>query len=508
MISLPSFALEEIRLSGKMWVEVDGRCKRDGYDYTTGDSIFKYSFDKTRIKFLKIINFEKISDFDIVLNRCTTREYKEERKTNPHDLCFHIKSKGDNRKEAYIICPPYNDFNAIYKSILASLEQHYFKDSKKLLASKHQDFLKLRELHPFIDTVSHMADYYQFKPFLDNLSNNEKNLLWQNYQAVLDNRYPGIISPGVSYKKMERIVEDGSATISKCAVWSLHPQNRVDGSSAAADECIIKTVRIDAGSFEDAKAVIKEARILRHLGKHDTIIGLKDYNIFSSKEGSNNSVYLVMERGGDNLKDFIEKNRYLHARDYYWITLRLLGGLSYMHYKQIYHLDIKPSNILVRGGGRDPVEVKIIDFGASRESLFLDNETDKKAYSRVGTDEWNVTEELEEGIDFEKNDAYSAALTLLNTLFAHRYNIPFSARNSGSRYLPDFWINYIKNETVRERLEEDSLYNLLGLLVAMIMPQDQRITAGRAYHLLSTRWGGWFPPLNKQPAQQQFFPFK
>jgi len=107
--------------------------------------------------------------------------------------------------------------------------------------------------------------------------------------------------------------------------------------------------------FEKYKEkIIKEARILAEL-HHPNVV--KVLEVFKQ----NNTVYTIMEFiSGDSLKKELEQSAYKEE-----IVLQIIykigQALQYIHEKNILHLDIKPSNILMDG------EVpKLIDFGISK----------------------------------------------------------------------------------------------------------------------------------------------
>lgn len=67
--------------------------------------------------------------------------------------------------------------------------------------------------------------------------------------------------------------------------------------------------------------------------------------------------------GGD-LREVIAKaeksNRFLPESDIWRVCRNCAEGLSFMHSKNIIHMDIKPQNILIVGP-----TIKLVDFGVS-----------------------------------------------------------------------------------------------------------------------------------------------
>lgn len=98
-----------------------------------------------------------------------------------------------------------------------------------------------------------------------------------------------------------------------------------------------------------------EARML-YEGKHPNIAEIQ----YASEDVEN--IYLAMpvyENG--SLSSKID-DEYLTVREIIKYSLEILSGISYIHSKQMVHLDIKPTNILIDDTGR----ARVTDFGLSR----------------------------------------------------------------------------------------------------------------------------------------------
>ena len=79
----------------------------------------------------------------------------------------------------------------------------------------------------------------------------------------------------------------------------------------------------------------------------------------------NNTVYYVMDFvKGESLASYMERTgQPLSEEQVRYILDQLLDGLEEVHEKQIWHLDLKPDNIMIDKDGK----VVIIDFGASKQ---------------------------------------------------------------------------------------------------------------------------------------------
>lgn len=79
---------------------------------------------------------------------------------------------------------------------------------------------------------------------------------------------------------------------------------------------------------------------------------------------ANNTIYYVMEYvGGGSLDDYIAKNNSLKEDEAIRIIKQIGTALSFMHDNKMLHLDLKPSNIMMKESG----DVVLIDFGLSKQ---------------------------------------------------------------------------------------------------------------------------------------------
>lgn len=99
----------------------------------------------------------------------------------------------------------------------------------------------------------------------------------------------------------------------------------------------------------------EEAKVLSKL-KHPNIVEVIGF--FEA----NSTVYMVMTYDYGVTLDKLLSNKLLPVSEDFVLNLfsSLLAGLGYIHSRQLIHLDIKPSNILVRPGN----DALLLDFGA------------------------------------------------------------------------------------------------------------------------------------------------
>lgn len=111
--------------------------------------------------------------------------------------------------------------------------------------------------------------------------------------------------------------------------------------------------------------LIKEAKILSEV-HHPYIVNVLE--VFEE----NNTAYIAMEFiSGHSLKYLLEKNGILPEGTVLKYTKEIGEALSFVHEKNILHLDIKPSNILIDKDGN----ARLIDFGVSKRYDMEQEET-------------------------------------------------------------------------------------------------------------------------------------
>lgn len=126
---------------------------------------------------------------------------------------------------------------------------------------------------------------------------------------------------------------------------------------------VLVTIGMNRQQFVDLKdKFIREARRLMRLN-HRNII--KVFEVFEE----NGTAYYTMEYiKGPSLKEYVKKNGPLDEWGLRNMMPGLLSAVNKIHLDNIWHLDIKPANIMLR----DTNEPVLIDFGSSKQ--YYDNE--------------------------------------------------------------------------------------------------------------------------------------
>ena len=138
-------------------------------------------------------------------------------------------------------------------------------------------------------------------------------------------------------------------------------------SSASAAATVTKHVAIKrvGGVFRhrsDAKRILREMRILRHLRNHSNIVGVIDMFYAPLNTQKFSDIYMVTSLFESDLHRIIASEQKLsdaHARYFLYQVLR---GLKYVHSANIIHRDLKPANLLINSD----CKLAICDFGLSR----------------------------------------------------------------------------------------------------------------------------------------------
>ncbi len=120
------------------------------------------------------------------------------------------------------------------------------------------------------------------------------------------------------------------------------------------------------------KCFFEEGRALARLS-HPNVVRV--LNFFRANE----TVYMVMDyEEGSTLQEYIQRRQKPVSENFLRnVFTRVLNGLREVHTHKLLHLDLKPSNIYLRGDGTP----MLIDFGAARQTLALDTPMLKPMYT-------------------------------------------------------------------------------------------------------------------------------
>ena len=172
------------------------------------------------------------------------------------------------------------------------------------------------------------------------------------------------------------------------------------------DTGFVETIN-EAGKeiFEKNKEkIVKEARILSEIN-HPNVVNVLE--VFKQ----NNTVYIVMEFvSGYSLKQETEQKGVISEEKLKTIIYKIGQALDHIHSKNILHLDIKPSNILMDKNNNP----KLIDFGISKRYDLADDQQTSTTLQAASKGYASIEQYDSEGIQSfsPRPDIYSLGATM------------------------------------------------------------------------------------------------
>lgn len=163
------------------------------------------------------------------------------------------------------------------------------------------------------------------------------------------------------------------------------------------DGRLVVTKRVVGASAQLSSRLVREAEVAGRL-KHDNIVPLL---------GVIDDALVYAYCPGINLAELIDESR-LELGRILEIMDGVLAALSFAHAQGVIHLDVKPSNILIRGR-----EALLTDFGFAKD-LALANITSEHAM--MGTPGYMAPEQFRGLRNDPRSDIYGAAAVLHHML--------------------------------------------------------------------------------------------
>ena len=112
----------------------------------------------------------------------------------------------------------------------------------------------------------------------------------------------------------------------------------------------------------DAKRILREMKLMRHLQGHANIVSLQKCFTIPRKVLNFRDVYIVTKLFESDLAKIITSKQSLSDAHCRYFLYQLLRGLKYLHSANIIHRDLKPANLLINSN----CELAICDFGLAR----------------------------------------------------------------------------------------------------------------------------------------------
>uniref|UniRef100_A0A6V2SN52 Mitogen-activated protein kinase n=1 Tax=Emiliania huxleyi TaxID=2903 RepID=A0A6V2SN52_EMIHU len=157
-------------------------------------------------------------------------------------------------------------------------------------------------------------------------------------------------------------------------VWAAKDPD--DHSAAGGGKVAIKKINNAFCQATEAKRILRELRILRHLD-HPNIIKIREV-LRPQSESAFSDLWVVFDFVDLDLRKLIASPQTITVPHVQWICHQMLVGLQYLHSAHVLHRDLKPANVLLS----ERCEVKLCDFGLARvvdESDWALNEQRERA---------------------------------------------------------------------------------------------------------------------------------
>ena len=132
--------------------------------------------------------------------------------------------------------------------------------------------------------------------------------------------------------------------------------------AATGRRVAIKKIANVFGDLVDAKRILREIKLLRHFGRHENIVQVKDLVTVPPNTIDFQDVYIVTNLMESDLDRIITSRQALTNQHHQYFLYQILRGLKYIHSAHVLHRDLKPSNLLVNGN----CDLAICDFGLAR----------------------------------------------------------------------------------------------------------------------------------------------
>jgi len=182
--------------------------------------------------------------------------------------------------------------------------------------------------------------------------------------TTFNSKRPNDQKSSANYKVGELLTSGGQSDV--------YFAQRNDG--AYKKTVVIKVLKNKYFSEDERTGFLKEVQILADL-QHPNIV-----NIIDAGFNQKNEPWMVLEYiNGLHIKEFVVENQ-LSIQQIISLVSDIALALSYAHKQHIYHLDIKPENIIVRKHNNSDQAI-LIDFGISLDKDNINNSNSINTYA-------------------------------------------------------------------------------------------------------------------------------
>lgn len=400
-------------------------------DTNDDDLLNYYNFNKIEDTFEKFkIRFEFLNDLDNnpdrieiedfnILNLKDTKLYYEYYKNSIILENPNIKSSDDYKNYINVvhICG-FDNYSQIAKKIynkfffnlkinlqipdeIRKLQKSNLKTISILNIYYTNNNIKILENFPFIDSFDKFILYYNFYKYSD-ITDEDFNKLYVKFSINSEYIKDKILMNSITQKEiLYEFILDNYAFIDKLGSGGFGTAYR------AIDINTYETVIIKKINKSDY--AYKEIINYEYLAKYQNI---DEYFPKTLKYIKTNidEIYIVMKDNSnfsslDNNLQIIKQNKKL----FYIVITNIFKAIEYLHDIGIYHIDLKPSNIIVNINTGD---IKIIDFGSASTNINYE-------YGRLATYEYSDHSLNKQTINYnKKQDQYAVGEIILDILGA------------------------------------------------------------------------------------------
>jgi len=439
----------------------------------------RYLHIKKRIK--QKINLSETLRWDVLKERTKRVKKTSKPAVERRIISLTMRHKGNNTD--WKLAPSNEDFNTWLYWILVSIQKHAkiplsddrlknlsLKDSRKGKLRTRRDLAAFDELHQHF---VHAMELYRKG---ENLGRGRRMGTSGPYMRGDSGRkytdFKGVGKIGGSGTRLFITKREAiDVVVGKDRDMIFHPP---------AEPAVVKVAslaNLGRQAAGPAKDLVREARILAAIGEHPNIVRITD--ALAARDG----IYMFIEKGDEDLKDRAVRNT-LTVQQSLQVALGILEGLGHMHSRRIYHLDMKPENVLLFPGNVP----KLIDFGLTICRAF-DTKDDaefnwkgavgtpgyvpKECWHSAPTKKGQLTEYL------EKRDSYATGMTFLDSLIGPLYHMKYTGANKMLEFSAEqkrrWWDDRIKKKL--PSVKDPSMMAFISLTLSMIEPDVKRRTS-------------------------------